>query len=248
MDDDFKRVFSYMTDLGEGLFHPPSIVTMTITCKLNVPFNLDDVKTKCKKYMRPARNGRVPFQNSVTLDFNRKAMKVFRNGTLHLTGCESLAAAREYTQVFLDTMGLEVEFDGDGDDDDDDGVAPMPVLPMKVLTMNVCVRTDISGSCKGNDNDNDNDNATTAANTTITPKPTPIPPLHELQTRFARIPDVLTKYHPDIYQGLVLKVKVNMRQVTALIFHTGTIMFMGVQTPEELNNAATVVYTELLAL
>ncbi len=47
---------------------------------------------------------------------------------------------------------------------------------------------------------------------------------------------LLSRYNPDIYQGLVVKVKhpTTQRKITTLIFYTGTMIVTGVRTDQEL--------------
>jgi TATA-box binding protein (TBP) (component of TFIID and TFIIIB) len=88
----------------------------------------------------------------------------------------------------------------------------------KILMMNVCVRS--SGEVLD-----------------------PFPQLDALQEVFDQHAHVKTRYHPDIYQGLVLKVEAGPgRVVTVLTFYTGTVMFMGVKHPDELLTVSDIVY------
>jgi TATA-box binding protein (TBP) (component of TFIID and TFIIIB) len=200
MDTAFAQVFEHMSVITNGTYLSPSIVTMTIVCILGVPLSLEDVREACISILRTKRS----FMNSATLEFGKKAMKVFSNGKLHITGCTKMVEAKACCDEFLEMMDMEVE---DGE------------VPINLLMMNVCIKKATQGDG--------------------------FPPLEVLQKHFASLPGIHTRYHPDIYQGLVLKLSVGSRVVTVLMFYTGTIMFMGIRTPEELDTASSRIFSEL---
>jgi TATA-box binding protein (TBP) (component of TFIID and TFIIIB) len=199
LDDELECAMDDVSKSGMGMFQSPTIVTMTIVYDLGQTVDLEDVREGCAKFLRTGKS----FMNCATLSFGKKAMKVFKNGKLHITGCRSNEDARECCETFLDQMAYDVCVDD---------------MSHKILMMNVCVRS--SGQMLD-----------------------PFPQLDALQEVFDQRAEVKTRYHPDIYQGLVLKVEAGPgRVVTVLTFYTGTLMFMGVKHPAELRCVSEIVY------
>ena len=58
---------------------------------------------------------------------------------------------------------------------------------------------------------------------------------------------IISRYNPDIYQGLVVKVThpTTQRKITTLIFYTGTMIVTGVRTDEELLHTHKIVLDEV---
>ncbi len=90
----------------------PYICTATIVCKLSVDKiniqslidNNDDTSFKIRT-TKSKRKIYRPFSNSITLIFqNKKTIKVFSNGTLHITGCTSINAAHLLVDELCDYL------------------------------------------------------------------------------------------------------------------------------------------------
>lgn len=100
-DQQFAHIIRHRSPAG---FTTPKISTATIVCELNKSFICFDtlqknhalvVRTRKSKGKRAYR----PFSNSITLVFDKtKTIKVFRNGTLHITGCTSVSYAHRLVQ------------------------------------------------------------------------------------------------------------------------------------------------------
>jgi TATA-box binding protein (TBP) (component of TFIID and TFIIIB) len=60
---------------------------------------------------------------------------------------------------------------------------------------------------------------------------------------------VSTRYNPDIYHGLVVKVRCpdTDRNISVLVFYTSTIMITGVRNPIEIERAFDVICRELVS-
>lgn len=87
----------------------PFVTTATIVCTVNVEqIDLEDVKANPLLVVRIKKNTRKLyryFSNSVTLLFDKtKAVKVFVNGKLHITGCTRIAQAVGYAEAFCRAM------------------------------------------------------------------------------------------------------------------------------------------------
>lgn len=87
----------------------PFVTTATIVCTINIEkIDLDEVKANPMLVVRVKKNTRKlyrSFSNSVTLLFDKtKAVKVFVNGKLHITGCTRIAQAVGYAEVFCRAM------------------------------------------------------------------------------------------------------------------------------------------------
>jgi TATA-box binding protein (TBP) (component of TFIID and TFIIIB) len=90
----------------------PSICTATIVCCLSKKYiSLDDVMTNEKLIVRHSKSKKKvyrPFSNSITLIFyGKKTIKVFCNGTLHITGCTSIQEAHGLVEQFCSAFAPE---------------------------------------------------------------------------------------------------------------------------------------------
>jgi TATA-box binding protein (TBP) (component of TFIID and TFIIIB) len=188
-----------------GIDPNAKISMMALICDLaNVDktiFNLENIRERCADYVRVSRpskkvaqKGYRHFNNCVTLVFDKKAIKAFTNGKLHITGCKSVSCARECVDRFLRLMNMV-----------------SASYSLDVIATNVCVRV-------------------------LQPENTLS--LERLQQKLQTEKLVNTsRYNPDIYQGLVAKVTAPSnadRQVSVLIFYTGTMIITGIKHPEEL--------------
>jgi TATA-box binding protein (TBP) (component of TFIID and TFIIIB) len=75
-----------------------------------------------------------------------------------------------------------------------------------------------------------------------------LPALHEALQNAAAADNIISRYNPDIYQGLVVKVKHprTSRIITTLIFYTGTMIVTGVRTDDELLHTHKIVLGEVV--
>ncbi len=76
-------------------------------------YSLDIIREKCAQYVRVSKstkkvkkNGYKSFYNCVTIVFDKKAVKAFCNGKLHITGCKSMSSAQECVDRFLAMMEM----------------------------------------------------------------------------------------------------------------------------------------------
>jgi TATA-box binding protein (TBP) (component of TFIID and TFIIIB) len=73
--------------------------------------------------------------------------------------------------------------------------------------------------------------------------------LSELHETFQCIgtESIISRYNPDIYQGLVVKVMhpITRRKITTLIFYTGTMIVTGVRTDDELLHTQKIIMDEV---
>lgn len=79
---------------------PASISTMTITCKLNVasvyPLDAELAVSMSDGPLEIAlpkkrKRSHLEFYNQITMRHGKASIKVFKNGSMHLTGCKSMA-------------------------------------------------------------------------------------------------------------------------------------------------------------
>lgn len=137
LDTEIARVFDAIEIKGLAIgFTRPKIATMTMTFQLDkTTVSLNEVEMMCESFVRtndtPRPNKKKRpykrFNNSITLVFDKKAMKVFVNGKLHVTGCGSVAEAKAIVDLFLEAMMWD--FDG------------VNVKNVEVHTFNTCIRT-----------------------------------------------------------------------------------------------------------
>jgi TATA-box binding protein (TBP) (component of TFIID and TFIIIB) len=110
IDQQFAHMVRHRSPSGFAL---PRISTATIVCSLNKSYvcleTLGDnpdlaVRTRKSKGKKPYR----PFSNSITLVFDEtKTIKVFSNGTLHLTGCTTVGYAERLVFRLIDLARWE---------------------------------------------------------------------------------------------------------------------------------------------
>ena len=89
----------------------PKITTATIVCVLPTAcdINFNDIRNNPLVQVRQSKTRRGKetyraFSNSITVLFRTKAIKVFVNGTLHITGCNKMCAAMEHVKELCDAM------------------------------------------------------------------------------------------------------------------------------------------------
>lgn len=110
LDTMFQESIAEFNDKWGMYFSVPSICTTTITCKLTrQPINLDDIRNNKDLSIRTKRGKRAKtyrsFFNSVTVIFDKKkTVKVFCNGTLHITGCSSIGYAKDIIRRLIENM------------------------------------------------------------------------------------------------------------------------------------------------
>jgi TATA-box binding protein (TBP) (component of TFIID and TFIIIB) len=132
LDDTLRRI--NIKRYSDMVCTPASVTAMTITAKLNVKAVCRDTvaialsmvegdgplsSTKTKKVetrSRRKRAGSGAFYNQFTMYYGSKSVKVFRNGSVHVTGCQS---PREFVRVtkavcnlIQDIGGIEPEEGG----------------------------------------------------------------------------------------------------------------------------------------
>jgi TATA-box binding protein (TBP) (component of TFIID and TFIIIB) len=183
----------------------PFITTATIVCTLDTKsIDLDAVRTNRILEIRTKKGKKTyrSFSNSVTVLFDKtKAVKVFVNGKLHITGCTKVSQAIGYTVKFCEAMRLHSAV----------------IENVQILTLNTTFK--------------------------IAPRQNiRLGVMHAL-LQDLQSEEIATRYNPDIYQGLVVKVMnpSTKRKITMLIFYTGTMIVTGVRCDEELLHAHKVV-------
>lgn len=98
----------------------PTMSTISATCRLNKRIDHDIVRMMCADYVRTKNTPRQKnkkgnwksFNNAVTVVFNKKAVKVFKNGKIHITGCKTIEEIREVMDLFMTSM----MYDDEGED------------------------------------------------------------------------------------------------------------------------------------
>ena len=119
--------FAVAIDAGSSeLFTTPKISTATIVFVIQKVVCLTTVLENAQLNVRTQKGKQYrPFSNSVTVIFDKtKAMKVFKNGKLHITGCTSVGYAESLVHRFLKSM--------DWND--------TPIHSTKILTLNTILR------------------------------------------------------------------------------------------------------------
>lgn len=239
-----------MAEVGKlrfGMNHPPRIAMMAIVCELAMEISgpkaldLDAVRTYCASSVRYTKASKKystkryqSFHNSATLLFGTKAVKVFSNGKLHITGVKTVAEAHECVRSFLRMMLVEEENCA--------AIADAIEFTTKILNINCCVKPagKLAISLEKLQQKFQNHNANIA-------------PSAEDATRTkgaagARISS--TRYHPDIYQALVAKMRCSAdahKDVSALIFYTGTVILTGARLASDLEESFELVCSEMMA-
>ncbi len=113
MDAEFADALRTIREykVGELSCSAPRITTATVVCNLSgvERIDLDDVRNNPRLVVRTAKSKKKTyraFSNSVTILFDRtKAIKVFVNGKLHITGCNEIAQAIRHANAFAEAMG-----------------------------------------------------------------------------------------------------------------------------------------------
>jgi TATA-box binding protein (TBP) (component of TFIID and TFIIIB) len=113
MDAEFAIALQTIKEyrVGELSCSAPRITTATVVCNLSgvERINLEDVRDNPLLVVRTAKSKKKTyraFSNSVTIIFDRtKAVKVFVNGKLHITGCNEIAQAIRHANAFAEAMG-----------------------------------------------------------------------------------------------------------------------------------------------
>ncbi len=113
MDAEFAAALQTIKEyrVGELSCSAPRITTATVVCHLSgvERIDLEDVRNNPRLVVRTAKSKKKTyraFSNSVTIIFDRtKAVKVFVNGTLHITGCNEIAQATCHANAFAQAMG-----------------------------------------------------------------------------------------------------------------------------------------------
>jgi TATA-box binding protein (TBP) (component of TFIID and TFIIIB) len=112
-------------------FEVPRVCMITMVFSLNIKnVNLDEVADNSNLVIRTQKrhkNSKKKYQsfyNSLTVLFDRtKAIKVFRNGSLHVTGCITVAHAYDIVKRFIKTMDWQ----------------DTNVSDYKIITHNTCI-------------------------------------------------------------------------------------------------------------
>ena len=210
MDTRINRVFDNIYNVGNAKgFARPKIATMTISFQLSKKrIIMDDVERLCAAFVRTNNSVRTynkrreyrRFNNAITVVFNKKAIKVFTNGKLHITGCASCAHALECARHFISLM----KWDND--------ISPTHIEWFKVHTFNTCIRV---------------------SDTRLD--------MENVKERLEKVDGVSVVYNKEHY-GAMKVVKDfysastdKMHPVTVLTFSTGTMMYTGVHTPDEIS-------------
>lgn len=203
LDAEFAAALQVMRNftVGELSCSIPRITTATIVCSLSGVDNIDleDVRNNPRLIIRTVKSKKKTyraFSNSTTVIFDRtKAIKVFVNGRLHITGCSEIGHAINLATQLAQAMGW----------------TDTRVHEVKILTLNV----------------------------TLAVQPRRNISLKAFHAFLSSNGVLQARYNPDIYQGLVLKVPSpdEHRQVTVLLFYTGTMIITGARAPQDLLHA-----------
>ena len=239
-DSSIDAALVRMAEMGEtefGMTEKPRISMMAIVCQLEMESNgpntldLGVVRSLCanrvrytKTTKRCLKNGYRSFYNSVTLMFGTKAVKVFSNGKLHITGCKTVACAHACVKSFLKMMLV--------DEPDAELVADSIGFSTKILNINCCVKPRKPGSA--------------ICLEKLQQKLQSLSATEAGDDEKARISS--TRYNPDIYQALVAKMRCSadaLKDVSALIFYTGTVILTGARQASDLERSFQLVCGEM---
>lgn len=162
-----QRAAEFMQDIRQYLLKLPTkayISTITVNVKLSKPINLDDIKTnysqdnvqefiRCVDGMDSvvfSPTNTKNFSNSLVFKFpskdsrgkQQKAIKVFCNGSLHVTGYNDLEKAMYMAEIFA--TFLEIIEGGDGLQE------AFKICAFTIQTINICYKLDIRQDMKIN--------------------------------------------------------------------------------------------------
>lgn len=192
-EDAFSKFQSYNTD-----FSAPKICMITLVFETNKQhINLEDVRTntelniRTKKYPKE-RKQYQSFLNCVTTIFDeKKAIKVFCNGKMHVTGCCKIAYGFELVNRFATAMKWN----------------DYAINNYKILTFNTCIKLSSN-------------------------KYIDLSTFHDILNKKS----IQSRYTPDTYQGLVIKInyKNTDKKISILCFYTGNFIITGVSHPDHL--------------
>lgn len=270
-DADVRAALERMGDFAAakyGISNKPQISMVTVVCQLAIEqpaspdqskaLDLNLVRELCAKHVRKSKSSKKykddkkyqSFYNSVTLVFGSKAVKVFSNGKLHITGCKSVTEAETCAKSFLRLLMA-----GGGDDDVNiDEAVEQVVYSTRVLNINCCVRTRDSGGTPISLEKLQQKLQKMPQQTTRRREEEDAAAAAEAEEDGADIADApasvtSTRYNPDIYQALVAKVRCEPRatkDVSALIFYTGTVMITGARRPADIEKAFELVCEQMM--
>jgi TATA-box binding protein (TBP) (component of TFIID and TFIIIB) len=192
--DSFSNFETYNT-----YFSAPKICMITLVFETDKhQINLEDVRTnqelhiRTKKYPKERKKYRS-FLNCVTTIFDeKKAIKVFCNGKMHVTGCCKIAYGFELVNRFAAAMKWD----------------DYSITNYKILTFNTCIKLSSN-------------------------KYIDLSTFHDILYK----KNIQSRYTPDTYQGLVIKIiyKNTDKKISILCFYTGNFIITGVSHPEHLS-------------
>jgi TATA-box binding protein (TBP) (component of TFIID and TFIIIB) len=113
MDNEFTQILDHFQETNSGFLSPPRICMITSVATLDIKsINIDEITDNSRFIVREQRNKKSrnhkryrSFYNSKTLVFEqKKTIKVFRNGRLHITGCTSVTQAMMMITDFIATL------------------------------------------------------------------------------------------------------------------------------------------------
>jgi TATA-box binding protein (TBP) (component of TFIID and TFIIIB) len=111
MDIYFNTIFQrFATKPRQTVVNIPKISTITLLCTLSIKEVDFDTILNCPKLtirntVKRGKSKYKSFSNSVTLVFDKtKTIKVFRNLTLHITGCKTIQHSHALVKKFIDCM------------------------------------------------------------------------------------------------------------------------------------------------
>jgi TATA-box binding protein (TBP) (component of TFIID and TFIIIB) len=234
-DQAIDNALANMAELGRsefGMIDEPRICMMAIVCQIAMDtdapnaMDLDMVRELCAKHVRYTKTtkkclkyGYRSFYNSVTLVFGTKAVKVFSNGKLHITGCKTVSHAHECVRAFLKMMLGHIV---------DDNIIESIDFSTKILNINCCIKPRKLGTAISLEKLQQKLESLAPAAPTAT----------TTSASEARIAS--TRYNPDIYQALVAKMRCDdkaTKLVSALIFYTGTVILTGARHATDLERS-----------
>ena len=249
-------------------YESAKVTTITVNVKLDVGtggIDLVEVARNCEDNVRTEKTARPNnkkgtyrrFQHSITLMFDKIAMKVFKNGSLHLTGCPSVAKAHECVAKFMlmmrwDMLCAEEEALVPGMAEATEAMEAMEVTEAAVEVPGVPIIMPDTPMF-----------AELVAETKILTFNTVIKMQPGRNISLARVHELLNKngnnsaseYNPDVWPNVKARVMMpptdpladpvqSVRKVSVIVYHTGNMM-ISAKTPEEAIRAFSVVANEL---
>lgn len=115
-DRDFQRILETYSMYHKEDYIEPTVCIITTHIRLNIDmidlrFIIEDsdlvVRTNRRRSKKSIRQRH--FFNSVTLEFGKKTIKAFQNGSLHVTGCTSLTHCLDMVRQFVSAMPWDVD-------------------------------------------------------------------------------------------------------------------------------------------